>query len=142
MRRCVAARSATYVSDGTFFRGRKKKHFCPPVSISIYIYTYIPKKKICRSMYVIVRGSSSFVINADSCFFKVQGFISHSHQNFSSSSNFLGYGILFNSPTLLVPEVGSTRLPLMQSEGHNHCVMFIMMSFTVPPKKNLPTEEV
>ena len=32
-------------------------------------------------------------------------------QNFSSSSNFFGYGILFNSPTPLAPAVGSLRSP-------------------------------
>ena len=41
----------------------------------------------------------------------MQSYTSHSHQNFSSSSNFLGYGILFNSPTPLAPAVGSLRSP-------------------------------
>ena len=61
----------------------------------------------------------------------MQGYTSHSHQNFSSSSNFLGYGILFNSPTPLAP----ARSQRSYIEGRNHCVCLLWWVFRFPQKK-------
>ena len=75
----------------------------------------------------------------------MQGYTSHSHQNFSTSSNFLGYGILFNSPTPLAPAVGSLRSPpagaVSAVRRAQSLCLFIMMSFSVPQKKFSPMEE-
>ena len=51
--------------------------------------------------------------------------------------------VFFLTPQLLLRRRSArcARLPPAQSEGRNHCVMFIMMSFSVPPKKISPTKE-
>jgi hypothetical protein len=65
--------------------------------------------------------------------FKVQVFTStHTQNSSSSSSTFLE--VFFLIPQLLLRRLSArcARLPPAQSEGRNHCVMFIKMSFSVP----------
>ena len=96
---------------------------------------------------IIVRGSSSFVINvnADSCIVKVQGFIYFTLTCRISPPHLTSSGtVFFLTPQLLLRRRSArcARLPPAQSEGRNHCVMFIMMSFSVPPKKISPRKRV
>ena len=77
----------------------------------------------------IVRGSSSFVINADSCIVKVQGFIFYFTLTCRISPPHLtSLGtIFFLIPQLLLRRRSArcARLPPAQSEGRNHCVMLL-----------------
>ena len=91
-----------------------------------------------REKYGIVRGSSSFVINADSCIVRVQGFIYFTLTFRISPPHLTSLGtVFFLIPQLLLRRRSArcARLPPAQSEGRIIVSCLLWWVFPFPPKK-------